>query len=217
MDARYVASVARDLLRAMLANASGKSCALMREIGILTAIPSVVKVNEATALHIILHAQGRVGIWKCCTFGYHSPGHLASLDDPPTANVLGMLPGDVPAIAWDGGHPMAAHNLRPAPPKRVLAGRGLGRGGSGGARGCGVSGRLRAVRGVGRRAARWPLLAPPGLLHDGGAACGGRGLPKDVLGTRRGDEARVPRHPRVQALVGHGLPTPLPLVVRTLL
>mmetsp|Transcript_15372 Transcript_15372/g.31227 ORF Transcript_15372/g.31227 Transcript_15372/m.31227 type:complete len:253 (-) Transcript_15372:350-1108(-) len=122
-DARDVAGVARNLLRAMVPNAPSKPHALVHDRGVLGAVARVVVVDEPAALHVVLHGDGAVGAGEGVALGDGAPGHLAGVHDAPAADVLRVLPRDVPAVARDGGDPMVAYHRSLALPERMLVGQ----------------------------------------------------------------------------------------------
>mmetsp|Transcript_9489 Transcript_9489/g.28578 ORF Transcript_9489/g.28578 Transcript_9489/m.28578 type:complete len:217 (-) Transcript_9489:280-930(-) len=216
MDARYVAGVARDLLRAVLADACREIGALVRVASVRSTIPRLMQINEATALHAVLHPDLAGGTCEGMALSYGTPSHLARVYDTSPTDILAMLPWYVSAIARDGGNPVVADHLRAAPPQGVLARSAwMAAPSHGPAAVPGLSlprtGPLchpqQLLGGDGGLEERSRALAPaPGLLQDGRLAHGSRGAPVDVLRSSGGHEACVARHSRVAALAGHCLP-----------
>mmetsp|Transcript_82996 Transcript_82996/g.199143 ORF Transcript_82996/g.199143 Transcript_82996/m.199143 type:complete len:201 (-) Transcript_82996:50-652(-) len=163
-------------------------------------------LEQATSGQVVLLRHSRHWLRQRRPLCDGSASHLAGVDDPTAVDVFRVLARHVAAVARDGWHPILPHDLRFGLAQRMgirsWIGEALLRMGQGAALPC-SKGCLQS----GFPLVHLPLLLPRAVAH------GSLRTPIDVLCLRRWDKSGVPRHERIHALVTHGLPHALELVL----
>mmetsp|Transcript_12837 Transcript_12837/g.19324 ORF Transcript_12837/g.19324 Transcript_12837/m.19324 type:complete len:101 (+) Transcript_12837:130-432(+) len=100
----------------MLTYSCCKLGAIVPEICSLSRVPCMMTVNKAVVWQIFLHADRTLWGWQGIPLSNCTPCHLASVYNPSTADILGMLSGNVSTISRDSRNPVVVHHSRAAHP-----------------------------------------------------------------------------------------------------